>query len=175
MLLDTVQPAFWTARLVLDKTGALPALGALATVQPAAAAQMLEQDGLLDLGSVISPVGVARWGDRVLSFKVKSPAGAYEGDVRFGCLERIIVPAGAKAVLELHPARRFDLGVGPGRGVRMEAWGGAVGVVIDARGRPLAWPDKIETRRMLVSQWLRELGVWASPVQLDASAQFGDV
>jgi len=175
MLLDTVQPALWTSRLALDKTGALPALGALATMYPVAAAQMLGQDGLLDLGSVISPVGVAQWGDKVLSFKVKSSVGAYEGDVRFGCLERIIVPAGVKAVLELRPTRRFDLGVGPGRGVRMEAWGGAVGVIIDARGRPLLWPAKKETRRALVRQWLRELGVWASPSQPDSSEQFGDV
>jgi hypothetical protein len=175
MLLDTVQPAFWTARLVLDKTGALPALGALATVQPKAAAQMLGRDGLLDLGSAISPVGVARWGDKVLSFKVKSEVGAYEGDVRFGCLERILVPEGVKAVLELRPTRRFDLGVGPGRGVRMEAWGGAVGVVIDARGRPLAWPEKEKARRKSVRQWLRELGVWASPSLPGSFEQFGDV
>jgi hypothetical protein len=162
MLLDTVQPAFWTSRLVLDKTGALPALGALATVQPMAATQVLEHDGLLELGSVISPVGVARYGSKVLSFKVKSALGAYEGDVRFGFLERIIVPAGVKATLELRPTRRFDLGVGPGKGIRMEAWGGAVGVIIDARGRPLAWPGKKEERQAAVRQWLRELGAWVS-------------
>jgi len=175
MLLDTVQPAFWTSRLMLDKTGALPALGVLATVQPMAAAQMLGQDGLLDLGSVISPVGVAQWGDKVLSFKVRSAVGAYEGDVRFGCLERIIVPAGVKVVLELRPTHRFDLGVGPGRGARMEAWGGAVGVIIDARGRPLVWPEEEEARRTSVRQWLRELGVWASPPLPDSFEQFGDL
>jgi len=178
MLLDTVQPAFRTLRLVLDKTGALPALGALATVQPLAAAQMLEQDGLLDLGSVISPVGVARLGDKVLSFKVKSAMGAYEGDVQFGSLERIIVPVGVKAVLELRPTRRFDLGVGPGKGVRVEAWGGAVGVIIDARGRPLVWPEKEEARRTAARQWLRELGVWASPSlpnSSESSGQLGDL
>ena len=162
MLLDTVQPAFWTSRLVLDKTGALPALGALATVQPMAATQVLEHDGLLELGSVISPVGVARYGSKVLSFKVKSAVGAYGGDVRFGFLERIIVPAGVKATLELRPTRRFDLGVGPGKGIRMEAWGGAVGVIIDARGRPLVWPGKKEERQAAVRQWLRELGAWVS-------------
>ena len=162
MLLDTVQPAFWTSRLVLDKTGALPALGALATVQPMAATQVLEHDGLLELGSVISPVGVARYGSKVLSFKVKSALGAYGGDVRFGFLERIIVPAGVKATLELRPTRRFDLGVGPGKGIRMEAWGGAVGVIIDARGRPLVWPGKKEERQAAVRQWLRELGAWVS-------------
>lgn len=175
MLLDTVQPAFWTSRLVLDKTGALPALGALATVQPVAAAQMLEQDGLLELGSVISPVGVAQYGDKVLSFKVKSALGAYGGDVRFGTLERIILPAGAKATLELRPTRRFDLGIGPGRGVRMEAWGGAVGVIIDARGRPLIWPEKKEAQREAVRQWLQELGAWSSPSLPEPADLLGDL
>ncbi len=174
MLLDTVQPAFWTWRLALDKTGALPTVGALATVQPLAAAQILEQDGLLELGSIISPVGVAQYGSKVLSFKVRSVIGSYEGDVQFGSLERIIVPAGTKAVLELRPTHRFDLGVGPGRGVRMEAWGGAVGIIIDARGRPLVWPEKEETRRAAVRQWLRELGAWASSPLPDLSEQLGD-
>lgn len=175
MLLDTVQPAFWTSRLVLDKTGALPTLGALATVQPVAAAQMLEQDALLELGSVISPVGAGRYGDKVLSFKVKSALGAYEGDVRFGFLERVLVPAGVKAILELRPTRRFDLGLGPGRGVRIEAWGGAVGIIIDARGRPLIWPEKKEARREAVHRWLRELGAQPSSSQSEPAGPLGDL
>ncbi|UCC61837.1 MAG: glutamate mutase L [Anaerolineae bacterium] len=173
MLLDAVQPAFWTSRLLLDKTGVLPALGAMATVQPIAAAQMLEQDGRFELGSVISPVGVAHYGSRVLSFKVRSAVGAYEGDVRFGSLERIILPTGEKAILELRPTHRFDLGVGPGRGVRMEVWGGAVGVIIDARGRPLVWSEREKERRLAVQQWLRELGAWTSALS-DPAEHLGD-
>jgi uncharacterized protein (TIGR01319 family) len=173
MLLDTVQPAFWTSRVALDQTGALPALGALATVQPQAAAQILEQDGLFALGSVIAPVGVAGFGAKVLTFKVTTQQGTYEGDVRFGTLERIVVPTGTKAKLELRPTRRFDLGMGPGRGVRMETWGGAVGVIIDARGRPLAWPARQELRQKMVRRWMLELGAWSSPAA-DPSEQLGD-
>jgi hypothetical protein len=175
MLLDTVQPAFWTSRLVLDKTGAMPALGALATVQPRAAAQMLEQDGLLELGSVVSPVGVARYGDKVLSFKVRSALGAYEGDVYFGSLERILLPPGVKATLELRPTRRFDLGIGPGKGIRMEAWGGAVGIIVDARGRPLTWPEKEEARQETVRRWLQELGAWSSSALFVFDTLFGEL
>jgi uncharacterized protein (TIGR01319 family) len=175
ILLDTVQPAFWTSRLVLDKTGAMSTLGALATVQPMAAAQMLEQDGLLELGSVISPVGMAQYGDKVLSFKVRSTLGAYEGDVRFGSLERIILPTGVKAILELRPTRRFDLGVGPGKGVRMQAWGGAVGIIIDARGRPLTWPEKEEARQGTMRRWLQELGAWSSLSPLELDDQLGEL
>jgi hypothetical protein len=175
MLLDAVQPAFWTPRLALDKTGALPTLGALATVQPGVVAQMLERDSLVELGSVISPVGTARHGSKVLSFTVKSNMGAYEGDVRFGSLERIIVPAGVKATLELRPTRRFDLGVGRGKGVRMETWGGAVGIIIDARGRPLVWPEKKEVRQKAVRQWLQELGVWSSLTLTETADQLRDL
>ena len=174
MLLDTVQPAFWTSSLVLDKTGTLPALGALAMVRPKAAAQMLEQDALLDLGSIISPVGVAQYGDKVLSFKVKSAMGAYEGDVRFGFLERIILPAGVKATLELRPTHRFDIGMGPGRGGQLETWGGAVGIIIDARGRPLVWPEKSDHRQRAVCRWLRELGALSSSLP-DPVEQLGEL
>jgi hypothetical protein len=175
MLLDTVQPVFWTSRLVLDNTGVLPTLGALATVQPMAAAQILEQDGLLELGSVISPVGMAQYGSKVLSFKVKSAAGSYEGDVLFGSLERIIVPAGVKATLEFRPTRHFDLGVGPGKGVRMEAWGGVVGVIVDARGRPLVWPEKETARRAAIRRWQQELGAWSSSLSASLSDQAGEL
>jgi len=57
----------------------------------------------------------------------------------------------------------------------MEAWGGAVGVIIDARGRPLVWPEKEEARRTAARQWLRELGVWASPSLPNSSGQLGDL
>jgi hypothetical protein len=175
MLLDSVQPAFWTSRLALDKTGALPALGALATVQPVAATQILEQDGLFELGSVISPVGVARYGSKTLSFKVESSMGTYGGDVQFGSLERIILPAGIKATLKLRPTRRFDLGFGPGKGVEVkDVWGGTVGVIIDARGRPLVWPEGRGEQQTAVRQWLRELGAWASS-PVDSAEQLGEL
>jgi len=175
MLLDTVQPAFFTSRLVLDKTGVLPAVGALAAIQPAMAAQILEQDGLLDLGSAISPVGLGRHGEKVLSFKVRSALGTYEGDVRFGSLERIIVPTGVKATLELRPSSHFDLGMGPGRGVEIKTWGGVLGIVIDARGRPLIWPEKPEQRQRAIRRWLAELGAWSPPTAPEPVEVLGDL
>jgi hypothetical protein len=57
--------------------------------------------------------------------------------------------------LELHPTRRFDVGLGePGRGVTAEAEGGLLGLVIDARGRPLDLPVDDTSRRKLLQEWL---------------------
>jgi hypothetical protein len=56
----------------------------------------------------------------------------------------------------------------------VEAWGGAVGVIIDARGRPLVWPEREKSRQAALRQWLRELGAWASPLP-DLSEQLGEL
>ena len=67
---------------------------------------------------------------------------------------------GERATLELHPTRRFDMGLGePGRGVTAEAEGGMLGLIIDARGRPLELPAKGEGRRQLVGEWMKSMGI----------------
>ena len=44
---------------------------------------------------------------------------------------------GEKEEIEITPAKQFDLGEGKGRKLVKEVTGGVVGLVIDARGRPL--------------------------------------
>jgi hypothetical protein len=65
---------------------------------------------------------------------------------------------GRSAELTVQPGRRFDIGLGPGKRQKMKVYGGTVGVVIDARGRPIQLPKEEAARRSLVRQWLWELG-----------------
>ena len=44
---------------------------------------------------------------------------------------------GEKAEVEVSPSKKFDLGEGKGKRITKEVTGGVVGLVIDARGRPL--------------------------------------
>jgi len=44
---------------------------------------------------------------------------------------------GEKAEVEITPAKQFNLGEGKGQKITKEVTGGVVGLVIDARGRPL--------------------------------------
>jgi hypothetical protein len=56
--------------------------------------------------------------------------------------------------LELVPARGFDVGRGVGKSVRMPFKPGAVGLIIDARGRPLSLDEDLFVQRELVDEWL---------------------
>jgi hypothetical protein len=80
-------------------------------------------------------------------------------DVKYGSLEVIPVPVAQAARLQVQPLHRFDVGMGgPGVGGKVEVTGGAMGVVIDARGRPLALPADPARRVELVRKWLWTLG-----------------
>jgi uncharacterized protein (TIGR01319 family) len=160
MLLDALEPIGVTT-LVLDSGGLLPALGACALAQPMATVQALDAGGLLTLGTVVTPVGRARVGETVLSVKMKyQNSGDLEVEVAAGSLEVLPLPLGQKAVLDLKPRRNIDVGRGgPGRGGKaIEVQGGLVGLVIDARGRPLTLPADAEKRRERVQQWLWDMG-----------------
>ena len=160
MLLDALEPIGITT-LVLDSGGLLPALGACALAQPLATVQALDAGGLLTLGTVVTPVGRARLGETVLSVKMKyQSGGGLEVEVAAGSLEVLPLPLGQKAVLDLKPRRNIDVGRGgPGRGGKaIEVQGGLVGLVIDARGRPLTLPPDAEKRRERVQQWLWDMG-----------------
>jgi len=158
MLLDAIEPIGVTT-LVLDAAGLLAALGACAMAHPLAAVQALGSGGLATLGTVVAPVGRVRLGDTILGVKMRyENGGDLEVEVAFGSLEVLPLPLGHKAVLELRPRGNIDIGRGRGRGGSVEVQGGLVGLIIDARGRPLALPSDSGKRRERVQQWLWDMG-----------------
>ena len=157
--LDGIQPV-GISTILLDTNRAAPALGAVAGIKPLAAASALDAGSLISLGTVISPVGKARPGETVLKMKI-----TYEDktelnvEAHYGELEIWPLLPGQHATLELKPSRRFDLGMGgPGKGGKVEAIGGLVGLVVDARGRPLALPEDPERRRKYLRRWTWDVG-----------------
>jgi hypothetical protein len=159
LLLDSFQP-IGLSRLVLDHLGALPAIGAVAALQPLAAAQVLDQDAFLELGTVVAPVGMGKEGEVALRFKMEyADKSVVQVEVPYGSLEVIPLPLGQVADLELHPTRGFDIGLGSkGRGGKTQVQGGAVGVIIDARGRPLTFSAKPEVQQARMQEWLWNIG-----------------
>jgi len=159
ILLDGLQPT-GICSLALDEFSLLPQLGALAMAEPLAAAQVVARDTLLNLGTVIAPSGVAQEGEIALRFKmVYSEGEAIEGEVSYGSLEVMPLPLGQRATLELRPTQSFDVGLGrKGRGATTEVEGGAVGVIIDARGRPLSLPKERAAQREKMQKWMWEVG-----------------
>lgn len=160
MILDGLQPTGATT-LVVDQHQILPALGAASSINPILVVQVqtIDANAFLQLGTVISPVATARLGMPILHLKITYEDGSQKSlEIRQGSLEILPLPRGQRAHLTLHPLHRTDVGVGPGRSHGFKVWGGVLGVLIDARGRPLVLPQDRSTRRELYKKWLWSLG-----------------
>lgn len=80
-------------------------------------------------------------------------------EIKQGALEVLPLPLGRSAKLNLLPLHRADVGMGgPGRGGSLKVTGGVLGVVIDARGRPLRLPQDVARKLELYRKWLWSLG-----------------
>lgn len=158
-LLDGLQPT-GIAPIGLDANGLAASLGAAADVNPMLAVQVLDSDTFINLGTVISLVGSARPGTPVLRIRITHDDGEERKlEVKYGTLDVIPVPPGKTVNLRLQPLHRFDIGMGsPGRGGRLQVTGGKLGVIIDARGRPLTYHPDPARRREMFKKWLWTLG-----------------
>lgn len=159
MLLDALQPVGVTG-LVLDQSRLVAPLAAVAMLNPLAAAQVTERDALRNLGTVVAPVGAAREGEVALTFKIDYDDGrSLEVEVPYGSLEVIPLATGQTADLELRPTRRFDVGLGTrGQAGTTKVEGGHLGIIIDARGRPLPIAQDPAEQQEKMQRWLWDMG-----------------
>lgn len=157
-LLDALQPA-GVFSVTQDRYGAAPGLGLLAAHDPLAVVQALAGGALVELGWVIAPTGEGQPGDPAVTVQMRSDRlGSMEAEVAFGEIEVLPLPPGRQAELTAQPARSLDVGLGPGQPYQWQATGGAAGIVIDARGRPLRLPSDPDARRELVLRWHNSVG-----------------
>ncbi|HEX6484231.1 MAG TPA: glutamate mutase L [Ktedonobacteraceae bacterium] len=161
VLLDALQPCGVTS-IVLDRTMLISQLGAVATVAPIAAVQVNENDAVMHrLGTCVVPFGSLPPGQLAIRVGVEYSNGRQVTvDVMTGSLEIIPLRVNEQALLTLYPSPTVDVGLGPGERARAaeEIDGGLVGLVIDARGRPLTFPtDEIERQARLL-QWMQVIG-----------------
>ena len=153
MLVDAFEPRGVT-KLAVDSIFMMPQLGVLASVLPEAAMAVFRRDCLVPLGTVVAPVGEARAGERLCEWELRGE----RGELRAGELRRLPLAAGEIAELTLRPARGIDVGAGRGRRWTGEVSGGAAGVLLDGRGRPLELPQDAGERRARIGGWLRAAG-----------------
>jgi uncharacterized protein (TIGR01319 family) len=159
MLLDALQPVGVTT-LVLDQNNLTAAIGAAALINTLLPVQVLESPAFLNLGTVISPISGGRAGAMILRARLFAPDGSEtQFEIKQGTLTVLPLPHGQKARLQLDPSHDTDLGLNrPGRSLKLNVVGGMLGIVIDARGRPLDLPDDLVKRRDLFKKWLWTLG-----------------
>jgi uncharacterized protein (TIGR01319 family) len=154
MMMDAYQPEGVTM-LAVDSIFMMPQLGVLSTVHPEAAAQVFDRDCLIRLGSCIAPVGQGKEGEPCLTIEYNGKSETFKvGEIR-------VLPMGVGETMEavLKPTRGFDVGSGKGRSREMRLEGGVVGIIVDARGRPLQLPSDDALRRRKLIEWLIAFGL----------------
>jgi hypothetical protein len=160
MLLDGIQPVGITT-MILDQNNLLPALGAAASRNSILPIQILESGAFLGLATVVAPYSTARADTDILKGRLVYPNGNESRvDIKQGALEVFPLPPGQSGRLYLHPFHHTDIGFGPGRTAEggIPITGTALGLVIDARGRPLRLSGDAAQRRDIAKKWLWILG-----------------
>jgi hypothetical protein len=160
ILLDGIQPVGITT-MILDQNNLLPALGAAASRNSILPIQILESGAFLGLATVVAPYTSAQPGTPILSGRLVYQNGNESRvDVKQGALEVFPLPVGQSGRLYLQPVHHTDIGFGPGHTSEggIPVTGTALGLVIDARGRPLCLPAEAARRRDIVKKWLWILG-----------------
>jgi hypothetical protein len=175
MILDALQPGLAshadgdTAQLALnihlDSLGLVPVCGALAAIDQISAVNIFDRDAMrnVPLATVVVAVGEGKYGEDAVEVELARIGGrAQQVTVRHGQIARLPLPQGARGQLRLKPASEVRVGnSGPGVEVLSDAGaigGSLLGVIIDARGRPLALPEEPQERYNRIWQWLVALG-----------------
>lgn len=164
LLLDGMRPLGVT-QLALDAAGVLAPLGALDDAEIGEGMGVLRDDLLVPLGTAVVCRG-GRAGQVVMRATVKRTGWPEIGPVelRAGQLQILPLARGHDAELDIELLNGASLGSGhPATRVQAGATGGVVGVMLDARGVPLALPRRSDDRRAVLSAWretfLREPGL----------------
>lgn len=162
-LLDGIQPsgskATGLVELELDTTMLMAAAGALATFNPNMATYIFRYDCLHRLGPCIVPLGEATPGTPAVTVTLVTRDGrSRKTTVAYGSLAILPLRVDEQASLEIVPGKNFRIGnTERGTIVRtepgQEVTGGMVGLIIDARGRPLKLASDPQTRRQEVLNW----------------------
>ncbi len=162
ILLDALQPEGLT-HLAVDRAGGVPLLGMLGSTPEAPVAQLLERDAVLNAGLAVAPVGQGRAGQPAITVEVvyaeRSPVVT---EVPYGSLAVVPLLPGERAALTLRPEQGLDIGAGAGKAAtpQFEIEGGAVGIVVDARGRPLELPTDVDRRQARLLDWFQSTGAY---------------
>jgi hypothetical protein len=151
----------------------IPHLGVLSTVHLEAALQIFENDCRVMLGTCVAFSGKLTekdYGKDIANIKIKMPDGeVVEKRIEYGTIQRIELEEGKTAEIEGNVASPFSLTTAEGSGRRFstKVEGGVVGIVIDARGRPIVLPKDDEVRRGKLREWFGGLDAYPAEVLED--------
>ena len=159
MMMDAYAPEGITM-LTVDSIFMMPHLGVLSEHLYEAAREVFERDCIVRIGTCIAPVGPGKDGEPC----VRVHGGGIDLSVPYGDLVAVPLPDTVESLM-VEPAKAFDVGGGKGKSVTVRRFdatrgkrdrftnliGGAVGLIVDGRGRPfnltMDSPNRIERLR----------------------------
>ena len=158
MMLDGARPVGVT-QLAIDPAAVLGPLGSLPDDEIAEGLALLGDDLLVPIGTAV----VSRGGDpgqvamRVTVHRPGWPVLA-PIEIRTGQIQVVPLGRGQEAELTIEPGDGVSLGAAR-RSPRIQAraTGGSVGLILDARGIPIALPRRADDRRAVLAGWREAL------------------
>jgi uncharacterized protein (TIGR01319 family) len=166
LLIDAFEPEGFTT-LAKDSIFMMPHLGVLAEVHPQAAVEVFEKDCLIYLGTCIAAKGTGKVGKPCFEYRISGSTLNESGVMNVGELKLRPLGPGETARVVIEPARGFDCGAGPGKKIERTVKGGTVGLILDARGRPLALPEDRSAARAMMSKWVEAMRMYPAKSPLE--------
>lgn len=179
-ILDALQPGASESVLAidlhLDSLGLIGACGALAFANPEAALTLFERDLLNNtpLATCIIALGEGQPGTPAVEAELRVAGEEPQRiSIAHGQIGRLALEPGQKGQIILRPASGVRIGRNaPGAEVSSEVAalnGSALGVVIDARGRPIRLPHEPLARQQALWDWMVALGVESGALPYEAA------
>lgn len=155
LIADALQPTGVT-QIKTDPHGLIPALGAMAQIRPEVVVQLLANDrNLVQLGTLINLSGEIQPDSPIANLKVMAEDGqTVQTKIIGGHLLSLPLPISETLSLQIDCGR--GVSIGGQRRLKLQVSGGAAGILIDARGRPLALPQRVRQRAAMMPQWVHE-------------------
>jgi len=148
-------------RMMQDSVFMMPHLGVVSTVYRDAAWNIFDKDCLVRLGTSIAAAGKGKFGEPVMELTIEMPNGEIlEEKMNLGDLK--LIPLGPDHEVNVHikPANQYNVGAGLGEELKTTVQGGVAGLLLDARGRPLYFPDDDAQRKQLLLKWFKAVGLY---------------
>ena len=158
MLIDAFEPEGFTT-LAKDSIFMMPHLGVLSSVHEKAAMEVFERDCLVVLGTCVAAKGEPKPGKTCFKYSISGDVSE-SGELAWGEVRMIELGIGSTAEVEVEPSRGVDFGNGPGKSVKRTVKGGTVGIILDARGRPLTLPESTGERREAVTRTIEAVDLY---------------
>ena len=164
MLIDSFMPEGIT-QLAVDSIFMMPQLGVLAHVNKKefsdesrkAALEVFHKDCLIRLGTCISPIGKAKPNEIILRIELEYSDGKkVKKELEKNQILRIEAPYEPISA-NLIPSKNMNLGAGIGEEINTKIYGGAVGIILDGRDRPISIPSEAEKRLRYLQSWSNAL------------------